>query len=81
MSFEGTEMKRPSLKKKFTVEFNDDIDKKLTDLAQKKGINKVDVLRRAIALYDYTDSEAGSGTFKKLSITENGRAVKDIVLP
>jgi len=40
MSFEGTEMKRPSLKKKFTVEFNDDIDKKLTDLAQKKASTK-----------------------------------------
>lgn len=75
-------MKLPTTsKRKTTVEFTDEVDRKLSQLAEKKGISKVDVLRRAIALYDYADSEASSDPSKALSITKNGRAVKDIVLP
>jgi hypothetical protein len=52
----------------------------LEDLANEKETTKVDVLRRAVALYKYLDSEQKDET-NKVSITRDGKAVKDIVLP
>jgi predicted transcriptional regulator len=65
---------------KLTVEFNDKMNQILEQLAEEKGTTKVDVLRRAVALYRYLDDEQ-KGEDKQVSITKNGKAVKDIVLP
>jgi predicted transcriptional regulator len=65
---------------KLTVEFNDKMNQILEQLAEEKGTTKVDVLRRAVALYRYLDDEQ-KGEDKQVSITRNGKAVKDIVLP
>jgi predicted transcriptional regulator len=65
---------------KLTVEFNDKMSQILDKLAQEKGTSKVEVLRRAVALYKYLDSEANQQD-KKVSITKGDRVVKDIVLP
>lgn len=40
-----------------TVEFNDRMNDILQELADKKGCTKVDILRRAVALYKYLHSE------------------------
>jgi len=66
---------------KLTVEFNDKMSDILERLAEEKGTTKVDVLRRAVALYKYLDSEQKEDESKKVSITKDGKAVKDIVLP
>lgn len=63
---------------KLTVEFNDKMNDILEQLAEEKGTTKVDVLRRAVALYKYLDSEQKDG---KVSITQGNKIVKDIVLP
>ncbi len=65
---------------KLTVEFNDKMNATLEQLAEEKGTTKVDVLRRAVALYKYLDAEQQGGN-KKVSITENDNILKDIVLP
>ena len=65
---------------KLTVEFSDKMNTILEDLANEKETTKVDVLRRAVALYKYLDSEQKDET-NKVSITRDGKAVKDIVLP
>jgi len=52
----------------------------LEQLANEKETTKVDVLRRAVALYKYLDSEQKDES-KKVSITQDGKAVKDIVMP
>ena len=65
---------------KLTVEFNDDLDKVISDLAAKKHMSKVDVLRRAIALYNYVEKEAASDPDKRVSITKDGQRLTDIVL-
>jgi hypothetical protein len=65
---------------KLTVEFNDKMSDILEQLAEEKGTSKVDVLRRAVALYRYLDSEQKEGN-KKVSITQNDNILKDIVLP
>ena len=66
---------------KLTVEFNDKMNQILEQLAEEKGTTKVDVLRRAVALYRYLDDEQKKGEDKQVSITKDGKAVKDIVLP
>lgn len=65
---------------KLTIEFSDKMNEILNDLANEKETTKVDVLRRAVALYKYLDSEQKDET-NKVSITRDGKAVKDIVLP
>jgi hypothetical protein len=66
---------------KLTVEFTDKMNEVLAQLAKEKGTTKVDVLRRAVALYRYLDSEQNPREKRKVSITENDKVVKDIVLP
>jgi predicted transcriptional regulator len=63
---------------KLTIEFNDKMNQILEQLAERKGTTKVDVLRRAVALYDYLEDEQKEG---RVSITKNNNIVKDIVLP
>jgi hypothetical protein len=66
---------------KLTVEFNDKMNEILDQLANEKGTTKVDVLRRAVALYRYLDSEQNPEENKRVSITQGDKVVKDIVLP
>jgi predicted transcriptional regulator len=67
--------------KKFTVEFADVMAEKLDSLATRKGVSKVDVLRRALTLYDYAEKETGKDPDKKLSITKGDKKLQDIILP
>ena len=46
----------------------------LEALAARKGISKVDVLRRALTLYDYAEKETGSDPEKNISIAANNFA-------
>jgi hypothetical protein len=64
---------------KLTVEFNDKMNDILEQLAEEKGTTKVDVLRRAVALYKYLDGEQQKDG--RVSITRDNTIVKDIVLP
>lgn len=66
---------------KLTVEFNDKMNETLEQLADEKKTTKVDVLRRAVALYKYLDEEQKQGGNKRVSITQNDNILKDIVLP
>ena len=66
---------------KLTVEFNDKMNQILEQLAEEKGTTKVDVLRRAVALYRYLDAEKKKDEDNQLSITKDGKPVKDIVIP
>jgi|HubBroStandDraft_1064217.scaffolds.fasta_scaffold235486_1 hypothetical protein len=40
-----------------TIEFNTPMNNILQELADKKGCSKVDILRRAVALYKYISNE------------------------
>ena len=66
---------------KLTVEFNDKMNDILEQLANEKGTTKVDVLRRAVALYKYLDSEQNEDKNNRVSITQNNKVLKEIVLP
>lgn len=66
---------------KLTVEFNDKMNEILEQLANEKGTTKVDVLRRAVALYKYLDTEQKEDASTKVSITQKDKPTKEIVLP
>lgn len=66
---------------KLTVQFSEEGTRALDELARKNGTTKTDVLRRALALYDYVERELARTPGRNLSITDpDGAPVKDIVL-
>jgi hypothetical protein len=66
---------------RYTIDFDDDFDKLLTELSKEKGGTKADVIRRAVSSYGYLTKETGSSN-KKVSITSSeDKVLKDVVLP
>lgn len=65
---------------KLTVEFNDRMNEMLQTLAAKEQTSKVDVIRRALALYKYVEEEAGKSDKRRLAITEDDKVIKEVVL-
>lgn len=66
---------------RITIDVDDKFNDTLAELAQ--GSNKADVLRRAVASYQYLRSELGSAdSGRHLSITDaSGQVQKDVLLP
>lgn len=65
---------------RLTLEFTDELYKKLNDLAARERIDAVEVIRRALALYSYTREEAVDKEGRKLSITdEKNKVLKNIL--
>ncbi len=67
--------------KRFTMDIDERFDKNLTELAN--GGSKVEVIRRALATYQYLKREVGDGdTGKMVSITTpDGAIEKNVILP
>ena len=66
---------------RMTIEFPDQINEILNQLAEKDQTTKADVLRRALALYNFVHKEAVDKNMK-LSVTDdNDKILKDIVFP
>lgn len=64
---------------RLTIEFPEQVNEVLKDLAKKDETTKVDVLRRALALYNYLHKEAIDKNLK-LSITDDqDKVIKEIV--
>jgi hypothetical protein len=66
---------------RFTIDIDDKFNDVLNQLA--KGTTKADVIRRAVASYQYLKAETASPPLgKRISITDAaGNIQKDIVLP
>ena len=62
---------------KLTVEFSGKTEEILKELAAEAGTSKVDVLRRALALYKYAVDETKEG--KRISVTKDNEILKDVV--
>jgi predicted transcriptional regulator len=65
---------------KLTLEFNDRLSQVLEQLAAKEDTSKVDIIRRALALYKYVDEQVGDNDNRHLAIAEDDKIVKEIVL-
>jgi hypothetical protein len=66
---------------RFTIDIDDKFNDTLTNLAN--GGSKADVIRKAVASYQYLKSEVpNSQSDKRVSITDaNGNVQKDVILP
>jgi predicted transcriptional regulator len=62
-----------------TFSFDESADRKLADLASKKGTTKTEVLRRAIALYDLIESRRSPSSAVTVEF-EPGKKV-ELVMP
>jgi predicted transcriptional regulator len=65
---------------KLTVEFNDGMNELLQELAARDRTTKVDIIRRALALYRYVIEETDKPEKRRLAIAEGDKVVKEIVL-
>jgi predicted transcriptional regulator len=68
---------------KLTVEFSDQLNEVLDELAKKEQTSKTQVLRKAIALMKVVDNETNGaeGKERKLTIADaNDNVVKEIVV-
>ncbi len=61
------------------VEFNDKMTQVLETLAEAHDTSKVEILRRAIAVYNFLENETTTGN-RKVVIAEGDRIIKEIVL-
>lgn len=66
---------------RFTIDIDDQFNNTLTSLAN--GGSKADVIRRAVASYQYLKSQVpNSQSDNRISITDvNGNVQKDVILP
>ena len=64
---------------RITIEFPEQVDKILKELAEKGDTSKVDVIRRALALYNYVNKEVKEKDLK-LTVADDDKILKEIVL-
>ena len=66
---------------RFTIDIDDKFNDTLTSLAN--GSSKAEVIRKAVASYQYLKSEVPNAqSDKRVSITDaNGNVQKDVILP
>ena len=65
---------------RITIEFPEQVDKILRELAEKGDTSKVDVIRRALALYNYVNKEVKEKNLKLTVADEEDKILKEIVL-
>ncbi len=66
---------------RYTIDFDDDFDKALTDLVKiSDATTKADVIRRAVATYSYLKKAQKANTDAKVLI-QGDNVNKEIVLP
>jgi hypothetical protein len=67
---------------RYTIDFDKDFDKTLTDLVDSTdATTKADVIRRAVASYGYLKKQQRENKDAKIVITDDDKMRKEIVLP
>ncbi|ETW99930.1 MAG: hypothetical protein ETSY1_13160 [Candidatus Entotheonella factor] len=65
---------------RITIEFSDQLDDILKDLAKEGNTTKVEVIRRALALYNYVNKEVKHKDLKLAVTNDDDQLLKEIVL-
>ncbi len=65
---------------RITIEFSNDLDNILKDLAKQGNTTKVEIIRRALALYHYVNKEVKHKNLKLSVSDENDELLKEIIL-
>lgn len=66
---------------KYSIELNKEFDNLLNQISERKGLTKAEIIRRAVASYDFLDKELSSTQDKKLIIRDNENNITNIKLP
>ena len=66
---------------KYSIELNKEFDNLLNQISERKGLTKAEIIRRAVASYDFLDKELSSAQDKKLIIQDNENNITNIKLP
>jgi hypothetical protein len=67
---------------RYTIDFDKDFDKTLTDLIETTdATTKADVIRRAVASYSYLKKQQQANKDAKIVVTDDDKLRKEIVLP
>jgi hypothetical protein len=67
---------------RYTIDFDNDFDKTLSDLVDTTdATTKADVIRRAVASYSYLKKQQQANKDAKIVITDDDKLRKEIVLP
>lgn len=65
---------------KYTVEFPPEVNTMLEALAKKEHTNKREILRRALALYNYVHKQGVGDGERKVSVTDqNDQVIADVL--
>jgi predicted transcriptional regulator len=71
-----------SSKTRYTMDLDKQLDEALSELAARKGTSKAEIIKRALATYNFISSQAPANSDKKFSITtSDDKVLKDIVIP
>ena len=65
---------------RLTIACPEQVDKLLKELAEKGDTSKVDVLRRALALYNYVNKEVKEKDLKLAVANDEDKILQEIVL-
>ncbi len=67
---------------RYTIDFDKDFDKTLSDLIETTdATTKADVIRRAVASYSYLKKQQKANKDAKIVITDDDKLRKEVVLP
>jgi predicted transcriptional regulator len=71
-----------STKTRYTMDLDKQLDEALSELAARKGTSKAEIIKRALATYNFISCEAPANSDKKFSITtSDDKVLKDIIIP
>ena len=71
-----------STKTRYTMDLDTQLDEALSELAARKGTSKADIIKRALATYNFISGQVSGNSDKKFSITtSDDKVIKDIVVP
>jgi hypothetical protein len=67
---------------RFTIDFDDNFDKTMSDLVKTTdATTKADVIRRAVASYSFLKKQLNANKDAKIIITDGNNNTKEVVLP
>jgi predicted transcriptional regulator len=71
-----------SSKTRYTMDLDKQLDEALSELAARKGTSKAEIIKRALATYNFISCQAPADSNKKFSITtSDDKVIKDIIIP
>ena len=66
---------------KLTVQFGDQMNKMLKELAVEKGTTKTEIIRRALATYKYLNDKRKDGASSVSARSADNETLEDVILP